>query len=540
MSRSYWKPRLAFAVLLAAGMLSAPPAEASFPGVPGNIVYQRNPSGLGNADIYTAVPGLLPATNITNNAAIDENPKWSPDGTKILFDSGRDGNYEIYTMNPDGTGVTRITNNSWFDWQAAWSPDGTKIVFSSGRDGDPKGEIYTMNLDGSGITRLTNDPNRDWQPVWSPDGKKIVWSSDRNVDVFGDHQWDVYAMNADGTGQTRLTTDPKNDSDPNWAPDGSKIAFATNRAGQSDIWSMNPDGTDQQILVPTTSSNEVSPAFEPDWIGGTGPVIFARSVPSPVPGEPGGGFDIYKYPPTTRFSRGSDVGASDLSPDWQPLNNSYARPRGASPARIPIVPAYKQCTTPTTSHRGVLTRPSCYGPTPESPNLTVGTPDFNGVGANSQGSVVFRASTPANGLIDVSLTDVRCQKTSTGCSGGALSDYSGSLWFETNFRVTDKNNGPTGVGPSANGTLTDMPMSFGVPCAVTGAATVGSTCSLSTSIDAVFGGATAVDDGKRGIWELRGFSDGAGVLKLWDGGPDGDASTTGDDSLFAVGGLFFP
>ena len=51
-------------------------------------------------------------TRLTNNAAIDDGPAWSPDGTKIAFTSNRDGNDEIYVMNADGTGQTRLTNNA--------------------------------------------------------------------------------------------------------------------------------------------------------------------------------------------------------------------------------------------------------------------------------------------------------------------------------------------------------------------------------------------------------------------------------------------
>jgi hypothetical protein len=153
------------------------------------------------------------------------------------------------------------------------------------------------------------------------------------------------------------------------------------------------------------------------------------------------------------------------------------------------------------------------------------------VAANSIGFALFRVkgTAPEDGLINVSLTDVRCQRTTTGCSGGALSDYSGNLTFYTNFRITDKNNGPIGVGPSANGTVTDMPFSFTVPCATTASTSIGSNCSVGTSIDAVVGGATAVDDGKRALWEMLGFSDGR-ILKLADG----------SGGLLGVGGLFFP
>ena len=58
-------------------------------------------------------------------------------------------------MNADGTGQTRLTNNAAFDIEPAWSPDGTKIAFASDRDGNV--EIYVMNADGTGQTRLTNN-----------------------------------------------------------------------------------------------------------------------------------------------------------------------------------------------------------------------------------------------------------------------------------------------------------------------------------------------------------------------------------------------
>ncbi len=55
---------------------------------------------------------------------------------KILFESERDGNFEIYIMNADGSNQTRLTNNIVTDKNAKWSPDGSKILFESIRDGD--------------------------------------------------------------------------------------------------------------------------------------------------------------------------------------------------------------------------------------------------------------------------------------------------------------------------------------------------------------------------------------------------------------------
>jgi TolB protein len=117
----------------------------------------------------------------------DRHPNYSPDGKKIVFQSNRDtvgpitrenNNLEIYTMNAaDGSDVTRLTFNNANDPATAvndasdsdpiWSPDGRKILFQSGRaDGDT--EVFTMNVDGSSVKRLTNNPGFDGRCDWQP------------------------------------------------------------------------------------------------------------------------------------------------------------------------------------------------------------------------------------------------------------------------------------------------------------------------------------------------------------------------------------
>src|SRR5262249_3205389 len=84
----------------------------------------------------------------------DAEPAFSPDGTKIAFNSYRDGNYEIYVMNSDGTNQTRLTSDAAKDWYPTWSSDGTKIYFDSQRTGHD--EIFQMNADGSNVIQITN------------------------------------------------------------------------------------------------------------------------------------------------------------------------------------------------------------------------------------------------------------------------------------------------------------------------------------------------------------------------------------------------
>jgi len=191
----------------------------------------------------------------------------TPTQGKIAFDTDRDGNTEIYVMNPDGSDQTRITNNPAADYDPAWSFDGSQIAFVSSRDANS--EIYKMNADGSGQTRLTNNAATDDQPAWSPDGSQIAFVSRR------DGNDEIYVMNADGSGQTRLTavaaaaggplrlTDtPATDGGPAWSPDGSKIAFHSERDGNSEIYTMNPDGTNVTRLS-YTSLTDREPAWHP-------------------------------------------------------------------------------------------------------------------------------------------------------------------------------------------------------------------------------------------------------------------------------------
>lgn len=102
------------------------------------------------------------------NQTLDSRPHYSPDGSKIVFQSFRDGQSEVYVMNADGTGQTRLTNNPAFDTAPSWSPDGTKILFTSTRDDPMSSALYVMNADGSSQTRLTTGSDGVWRTVPAP------------------------------------------------------------------------------------------------------------------------------------------------------------------------------------------------------------------------------------------------------------------------------------------------------------------------------------------------------------------------------------
>jgi Tol biopolymer transport system component len=192
--------------------------------------------------------------NLTNNAAVDRNPAWSPDGTRIAFLSTRDGNGEVYVMDASGSSLRNLTNNAAHDHQPAWSPDGTQIAFTSDRDGDS--EVYVMDADGSNPRNLTNH-NTAWDgyPAWSPDGTRIAFA--RTIEL-GTHE--VYVMDADGSNPRNLTNNPAWDAFPAWSPDGAWIAFTSDRDGNREVYVMDADGSNPRNLT-----NNVSLDYHPAW-----------------------------------------------------------------------------------------------------------------------------------------------------------------------------------------------------------------------------------------------------------------------------------
>jgi Tol biopolymer transport system component len=519
------------AVLLAILLVAAafpPGADAGFPGKNGKIAFDSD-SGSGNREIVVMNGDGTGVTQITSNPARDELPSWSPDGTRIVFHTNRDGNFEIYTMNADGTGLARITNNTADDAYPKWSPDGTKIAFASNRDGNY--EIYTMNADGSSPARLTTNPPFDGYPSWSPDGAKIAFHSYRD-NGSGIFKYQIVVMNANGTGQTNLTPDPAGQEHaPTWSPNSAKIAFESNRGisgGYYRVFSMNANGTGQtQLTNPSTSFTDDQ---QPNWSPDGTRIAFMTDRDGP--------FQIYSMNADgTGPTRLTTAGTDDRDPDWQPVLTGYVRPKGATPLRVSLVPAFNPCVPAAANraHGAPLSNPSCAPPVAASTFLTVGTPDANGAPANGSGSLLFNVKADATDvLINMSTSDVRCQSPPTTTCGSANAaagpDYAGDLRATASLRLTDRLNTPYPGGPGP-GTVADTSFPIAVPCAVTADATIGSSCAVSTSANAVMPG--SIQSGKRSIWEL-------GQVFVYDGGADGLGSTTGDNTLFETQGVFIP
>lgn len=171
---------------------------------------------------------LLPLNRDTTAAQTDAAP--SPDGSRIAYVTDRDGNAEIYVMNADGTNPQRLTNSAATEGSPSWTPDGTKIVYASNAAEGTTGtfHIWIMSADGSDQRQLTQGQASDFQPAVSPDGRTIAFTTDRD----GGSNYNIYLMGLDGSNQRQFTKAPVPETNPVWLADG-QLAYLLQEPGRT-------------------------------------------------------------------------------------------------------------------------------------------------------------------------------------------------------------------------------------------------------------------------------------------------------------------
>ncbi|MEX2158771.1 MAG: DPP IV N-terminal domain-containing protein [Dehalococcoidia bacterium] len=264
------------------------------PPLDGAIVFVSDRDG--DFELYLTGRFLDGDVQLTHNATNDDDPDWSPDGTKIAFMRASN----IWVMNADGTGEVQLTSMGR-DSQPAWSPNGLRIAFMRELAGGNR-EVLVMFDDGSGVINLSNSPGNDFSPDWSPDGMKIVFDTSR------DGNREIYTMFANGSGQTNITDNPGNDADASWALAGFRIAFASDRTGNTELYSMETDGGDVRQLT-DDSAFDGEPSFAPSGIG----IVFRSNRD--------GNEEIYGLSPVGPY-RITDNPAFERAPDVQPVSNA--------------------------------------------------------------------------------------------------------------------------------------------------------------------------------------------------------------------------
>lgn len=110
-----------------------------------------------------------------------------------------------------------------------------------------------MDANGTNESQLISSTLTHYQPVWSPDGNRIAFVT---VDNSAS---DIYTINPDGTNLTQVTSSG-DDSQPSWSPDGTQFAITSYRDNNNDIWLIDIDGTNPQQLTTNGAADRM-----PSW-----------------------------------------------------------------------------------------------------------------------------------------------------------------------------------------------------------------------------------------------------------------------------------
>jgi TolB protein len=196
-------------------------------------------------DIFMADRDGKNIKRLTDTPGYDAEGTISPDGTKMVFTSVRDGDLELYIMDLQTLKVKRITHHPGYDGGAWFSPDGKKLIWRASTPKTPEEikeykdflaenlvaptsmEIWTANADGSNAKQITSFGQANWAPAYLPDSKRIIFAS--NQEYKRGYPFNLYTINEDGSNLQKISRDKGFDAFPMFSPDGKKIVFASNR-----------------------------------------------------------------------------------------------------------------------------------------------------------------------------------------------------------------------------------------------------------------------------------------------------------------------
>ena len=281
-----------FAVVL----LSAAPAWAGTSVANGLLAYDCGTGQICvvNADGSGAKTLSLGITNASR-------PRWSPDGSRITFESNASGTYQVYMVNADGSGLVQITNTATSSTDPSFTSDSNSILFVNG---SAIMETAASALSSPNVVLASGAPSGlPGGPVESTNGATIAFSG---------NDAGIWTMPSGGGAPTQRASGSQ-EYNPAWSADGSRIYFRQLVSSQWQVDWVAPGGG---ATTPVASSNDIDPAPSPDgqklayYEIGAGIEISTPdgALPTQVPGLGSGEFELSWQPVTVyTVTTASDV-----------------------------------------------------------------------------------------------------------------------------------------------------------------------------------------------------------------------------------------
>ena len=251
----------------------------------------------GNKELYLCDADGGGLRQLTNDRSISLSPRWSPDGSRIVYTSFMKGFADIYMIDARTGGRSIVARYPGINMAGGISPNGGEMLMVLSKDGNP--EVYSKSFGSGTLTRLTRTPRAgEASPTWSPDGSQIAYVSD----LAGAGSPQIYVMDRGGNSR-RLTSRGRENVDPDWGPNN-LIAYTSRQGGLYGVYIINPASMDTRQVSPADANYE-----DPCWASDGRHLVCSR--------RDGGGSRIYLLdtmgdPPVCL----TPYGGSWLSPSW--------------------------------------------------------------------------------------------------------------------------------------------------------------------------------------------------------------------------------